>query len=93
LGHLGAGLYEPWLLASFQESIMQTENVGIISGLGYANRGCLHCLGAWVCETRVFRAGLYEPWLLASFWGSIMQTEAIGIVSELGYANQGVCIV
>jgi hypothetical protein len=29
--YLGAGLYEPWLLALFWGSIMQTEVIGIIS--------------------------------------------------------------
>jgi len=49
----------------------------------YAERGCLHRLGAYR-----FRTHLCETRLLVSFTGSITRNKFVGVVWGLVYANQ-----
>jgi hypothetical protein len=77
--HLGAGLCEPRLVASFGGWYMWTKAVGIVWGLGYVKWSCLLCLGACLCETK----------LLELFGGCFMWTKASCIIWGLVYVNQG----
>jgi len=77
LHDFGAGLCETGVLALFWSLVMRTKVVGIVWGLGYANRGCLRHLGVGIRELR----------LLALFGVLVMRTRGVYVDWGLGYTN------